>query len=235
MNSLPIQMASSSRRELAPPPPASGKRRLAGVLALSALALLEPVAAQAGVISNPGFTGSYAPSSWSVGSATAPGGTSGSYTFSASNTQLDIYGQTGGTARSYYSFYMQVPTGVGSPSTTQWIFSYYFNEISHFTSDNFGYVLGGSSTSRVQIANGGATSSGTLNFTVSAGEWIGFYVYSGNNSYSTTPDLRISGFSAPALSVQAVPEPTTLGLFAAGAAGFSLSRRRVGRMEKSAV
>jgi hypothetical protein len=97
-----------------------------------------------------------------------------------------------------------------------WSFDYEYSSPYVGGADTAGYLINGSFT---QLAdnNGGSGASGSI--AVLAGQTIGFRV-NGNGELNSA--LTISNFSGPS----AVPEPSSLALMAAGAAGLVAARRR---------
>lgn len=110
-------------------------------------------------------------------------------------------------------------------------FNYLYNSLDAPTFDAAGYLLGGVFS---QFADTDAQS-GTISFSVSAGQSFGFQLWTADNT-GESGILTISNFSAPS-DTGAVPEPRTLPmvlLAAAAVAGYRRMRRSSVRNEGDA-
>jgi hypothetical protein len=196
--------------------PHQGRRALPYAVAV-VLLIVAPTAAQAA------FSGPYTPSNWTFSNGSQDGvAANGEVDTSGAPGSITITGANDGVPGVNIDF--NTDFTIAAAGTGPWSFD--FDWQNPDIDPNFGPVndFGGFLLNGVFTQFGGASTSGSENIDIQAGDIIGFRVNCTDCAIEPGV-LTISNFSAP-VGVVSTPEPSTLILMALGAAGLAVGRLR---------
>ncbi|GAX34146.1 PEP-CTERM sorting domain-containing protein [Nodularia sp. NIES-3585] len=175
-----------------------------------------------------GFSGSYAPSNWTLTNITTQGNAGaiqGSVDTTNTPLSISITGSDSG-AFDFASGQTAYTTIAAASGDVSFDWSYSTNDFIGANSDPFGFILNGVFT---QLTSGNASTQSVVGstFSVNAGERFGFAVQTFTNTFGAAT-ATITNFQAPETPVPTpVPEPASLiGLLGLGAFGVTSVRKR---------